>query len=162
MKANLLAVFTGVLLVASSLPAQTNSASMSPAREQINYIIRVEWKDTRGTARHLEVLTTEGSVKLDTVLQDKVKIDDSEIPITVSFNGTLNVLNSEKGRLALFLGRTIPYVTSSNSGPGGKSSSYQQRQVGLSSTFIVTFGKPLVIQSDENEKVSILVKRMDD
>jgi hypothetical protein len=31
--------------------------------------------------------------------------------------------------------------------------------VGLQSTFIITFGKPLAIQTDDNGTVSILVKR---
>jgi hypothetical protein len=32
--------------------------------------------------------------------------------------------------------------------------------VGLQSTFIVTFGKPAVIQNDENGQITALVKRM--
>jgi hypothetical protein len=153
--------------LASSLTAlcQAEAPASAPgvaARESVNYVIRVEWKDIKGGTHHLEVLTTEGSVKLDTFLPDKVKIDDNEIPITVTLSGDLRVLAADRARLNLFLGRTVPYVTSSNMlGSGGKSSSYQQRQVGLSSTFIVTFGKPVVIQSDEYEKVTILVKRAD-
>jgi hypothetical protein len=54
----------------------------------------------------------------------------------------------------------VPYVTSSFGGPGAmKSSSYSQLSVGLESTFIVTFGKPLIIQTDGNGEVSVLVKR---
>ncbi len=132
------------------------------AKDTVNYVIRVEWKDSKGATHHLEVMTTEGTVSLDTFLQDKAKIDDSEIPITISLKGTLTVLGPEKGRLNLFLGRTVPYVTSTSSGSGARTSSYQQRQVGLASTFVVTFGKPLVIQSDENEKVTLLVKRAAD
>ena len=152
----------------ASIPPPSRTIPRSPAAEEsvsketVNYVIRVDWKDSKNAAHHLEVLTTEGTVNLDTFLQDKVKIDDSEIPVTISLKGSLSVLSPEKGRLSLFLGRTVPYVTGSNIGPGGKTSSYQQRQVGLSSTFIVTFGKPVVIQSDENEKVSILVKRAED
>jgi len=61
----------------------------------------------------------------------------------------------------LFLGRTVPYVTGSFSGPGG-GSSYSQLSVGLNSNFMVTFGKPLVIQADDNGEVTLLVKRMEE
>jgi len=51
-------------------------------------------------------------------------------------------------------------MTGATKGPGGSSSStYQQLSVGMDSSFIVTFGKPLVIQGDENGQISILVKR---
>jgi hypothetical protein len=52
----------------------------------------------------------------------------------------------------------VPYVTSS--GPQ-KVSSYSQLSVGLNSRFVVTFGKPLVVQSENSGTVTILVKRMD-
>jgi hypothetical protein len=64
--------------------------------------------------------------------------------------------------LKLFLGRTLPYVTGTMTGPAGTtSSSYQQLQVGLDSTFVVVFGKPLVIQADENGAVTIMVQRQE-
>ena len=110
----------------------------------------------------LEVLTTEGHVELDTLQKNSVKINNNDVPVTLKFNGTLNAINDEKGRLQLFLGRTVPYVTStSGSGPNAMSS-YSQLSVGLQSTFVVTFGKPIVIQTDENGEISVLVKRMDD
>ena len=34
--------------------------------------------------------------------------------------------------------------------------------VGLQSTFVVKFGKPVVIQTDENGEISVLVKRIED
>lgn len=109
----------------------------------------------------LEVLTTEGNVELNTLQKNSVKINN-DVPVTLKFNGTLNAINDEKGRLQLFLGRTVPYVTStSGSGPNAMSS-YSQLSVGLQSTFVVTFGKPIVIQMDENGEISVLVKRMDD
>ena len=81
----------------------------------------------------------------------------------VKLSGSLVELNPEKGRLQLFLGRTMPYVTGTFAGSGGaSSSSYSQLSVGLNSNFVVTFGKPLVIQADDNGEVSILVKRMED
>ena len=130
-----------------------------PAREVVNFVVRVEWKDVKGTTNFLQVLTAEGNFSLNTLLADRVKINNSDIPITVTLKGDLRVLNPEKGQLNLFLGRTVPYVTSTYGSGKEASSSYQQLQVGLSSTFAVTFGRPLVIQSDQREEVSILVKR---
>ena len=131
-----------------------------PDKDIVNYVIRVEWKDaTRGT-NALQIVTTEGSFQLDTV-SGAVKINNADVPTTVKLSGQLNELNPEKGRLQLFLGRTVPYVTSTFSGPGG-GSSYSQLSVGLNSNFVVTFGQPLVIQADDNGEVTILVKRMAD
>jgi hypothetical protein len=137
--------------------------AVAPAKDPVNYLIRVEWKEPKDDPKFLEVLTTDGNFSLDTIQKTSVKINNSDIPVTLKFSGVLNTLNDEKGRLQLFLGRTVPYVTGSfNNGLGGASSSYQQLNVGLQSTFIVSFGKPLVIQNDENGQISVLVKRMKD
>lgn len=142
-------------------PIANSSGAPQPAiaKEAVNYTIRVEWKDAKKGSSAIQIVTSEGQFQLDT-LSGTTKINDSDIPNTVKLSGTLNELNPEKGRLNLFLGRTVPYVTSSNVGPAGRnSSSYSQLSVGLNSTFVVTFGKPLVIQTDDNGTVSILVKR---
>ena len=142
-------------------PARPGQVPASPdePKDPANYLITVKWTDAKAGTNSLQVLTAEGSFNLDTI-QSSVRINDSDIPTTVSFNGSISALNPEKGRLKVFLGRTVPYVTSTYSGgPGKASSSYQQLQVGLDSTFTVTFGKPLVIQADQNGEVSILVKR---
>jgi hypothetical protein len=47
------------------------------------------------------------------------------------------------------------------SGPSA-SSSWSQMNVGLESTIVVHFGKPAVIQTDENGTISVLVKRIED
>jgi len=121
----------------------------------------VEWKDTKGTGHHIELVTTEGAFNLSTFLQDKARINDTDIPITVSLEGTLNVHDSEHGRLKLFFGRTVPYITGTSTGNGGmKTSQYSQHQVGLSSVFAVTFGTSLQIQSDETDTVTLTVKRL--
>jgi len=138
-------------------PAST--ASAAPARDPVNYTIHVEWTATNDAPKFLEVLTTDGSFDLNTVQKNSVKINNNEVPITLKFSGSLTTLDDEKGRLQLFLGRTIPYVTGSyGSGPSA-SSSYSQMSAGLNSTFVVKFGQPQVIQSDENEKITVLVKR---
>jgi hypothetical protein len=72
------------------------------------------------------------------------------------FNGDLKALDAEHGRLQLFLGRAVPHVTRGGGPPG--STSIQQRQEGLSSTFIVTFGKPVLVQKDGNGAVTVLVE----
>ena len=124
-----------------------------------NYVIRVEWKDAKKSVNSLQLVTGEGTFELDTI-SGSAKIDAREIPVTVKLSGTLTTLNPGQGRLQLFLGRTVPYVTGTFAGSGGgASSSYSQMQVGLQSTFVVTYGKPLVIQADANGEVSILVMR---
>lgn len=149
--------------IASAQPSvQSVPGSPSPAvtKETVNYVIRVEWKDAKKGKNALQIVTSEGTFTVDTV-SGAVKINDSDVPTTVKLQGTLAELSPQKGRLQLFLGRTVPYVTSTiHTGAGGKaSSSYSQLSVGLNSTFVVTFGKPLVIQLDDNGEVSILVKR---
>ena len=142
-------------------PPQPSGASPSAAaaKNPVNYLIRVEWKEPKGDPRFLEVLTTEGRFELDTIQKNSVKINNNDIPVTLKLTGTLTALNDEKGRLQLFLGRTVPYVTGSTG--LGATVSYSQMSVGLDSTFIVQFGKPVVIQTDENGQISVLVKRIE-
>jgi len=111
----------------------------------------------------LQVLTSEGSFNADALEHDTMKINGPNIPTTIKLSGNLTVLGPEKARLKLFIGRTVPYMASTPHEAGGTSvPSYQQLSVGLDSTFIVTFGKPLVIQGDENGQISIMVKRDED
>jgi len=148
--------------VSMSALAQRPAAEATPpssAKETVNYIVRVQWKGEKGVTGQLQVLTAEGTFNLNTLLPEPVKINNMDIPQTVTLKGDLRVLSGEKGRINLFLGRTVPYVTSTYGSDKNASASYQQLSVGLNSTFTVTFGKPLVIQSDGKEEVSILVKR---
>ena len=131
----------------------------APAREPVNYLIRVEWKEPKSDPKSLELLTTEGNFNLDTLQKNSVKINNNDIPTTLKFSGSIIALNDEKGRLQLFLGRTVPYVTGTST---GGMSSYSQMSVGLNSTFIVKFNKPMTIQTDENGEISVLVKRIDE
>jgi hypothetical protein len=119
----------------------------------------VDWHGAQGETNSLEVLTTEGQMEFDGLQKNPVKINNNEVPATLKLTATLKALSEEKGRLQLFLGRTVPYVTGSS--PGG-SSSYSQMSVGLESTFLVTFGKPVVIQSDANGTITVLVTRLKD
>ncbi len=134
-------------------PTSTNAA---------NYVIQVQWKTANSGTNSLKLLTTEGLFSLDGMQTNRVKINNNEIPVTLRFSGMLTVMSPEKGRLNLFLGRNVPYVTGVNVGGGATSSTYQQMQVGLNSTYIVTFGKPLVVQSDDNEAITVLVTRVED
>jgi hypothetical protein len=137
-------------------------APAAAAEVPVNYLIRVEWKHAKDAPKFLEVLTTEGEFNLNTIQKNPVKIGNVDVPLTLNFQGTLHVISDTKGRLDLFLGRNVPYVTGSyGSGPNA-GSSYSQMQVGLHSSFIVTFGKSLVIQNDENGAVTVIVTRMAD
>jgi hypothetical protein len=141
-------------------PQMGQSPAAAPARDPVNYLIRVEWTEPKGDPKSLEVLTAEGNFELDTLQKASVKINDTDIPVTLRFNGTLNEINENKGRLQFYLGRTVPYVTGTGGVPGAISS-YSQMNVGLQSAFIVTYGKPVVVQSDENGDISVLVKRIE-
>jgi hypothetical protein len=130
-------------------------------KDTANFLITVTWNDAKAGTNSLQVLSAEGSFNLDTI-QSSVRINNADIPTTVSFNGTITPLGPEKARLKIFLGRTVPYVTSTFSGgAGAQSSSYQQMRVGLDSAFTVTFDKPMVVQADQNGEVSVLVKRQE-
>ena len=143
-------------------PNQPPGMQQPMPKEPVNYVIRVEWKDAKKSTNALQIVTSEGSFELNTI-SGAVKINNSDVPTTVKLSGQLVELSPEKGRLQLFLGRTVPYVTSNYTGSGGgNGSSYSQLSVGLNSNFMVTFGKPLVIQADDNGEVTILVKRMGD
>jgi hypothetical protein len=163
----LLPLLSILLISAVAAPAQFTPATPAkppalPVKPLCNYLLQVEWKSKTET-NAVKVLTTEGQFNLDALQGAKVKINNNDIPVTLRLSGTLTVLSPDtKGQLTLFLGRTVPYVTGASSGPGGMASSYQQMQVGLNSTYIVTFGKPLLIQSDGNEEVTILVSRQED
>ena len=153
------------LLVAVAGHAQPQPAAPSPAvapaKAPVNYLIRVEWKEPKSDPKFLEVLTTEGRVELDTIQKNTVKINNNDIPVTLKLSGTLTALSDEKGRLQLFLGRTVPYVTGTMGFGPAAGSSYSQMSVGLDSTFMVQFGKPVIIQTDENGQISVLVKRIE-
>jgi hypothetical protein len=120
-----------------------------------NYLVRVEWKDTNGPAGAIEVLTAEGQFQVSSSFPGSVA--GGSAPSTpVTLNGTLKAPNAEQGKLQLFLGRT---VSENVGGPAQNLPSIQQRQQGLTVTFFVTFGKPVVAQKDVNGEVSVLVKK---
>ena len=140
-------------------PSMASPTTMS-TNEPANYVISVQWKDTKLGSTFVQMMTAEGPFNLDALEHGTMKINGPDIPTTLKLSGSLTVLNPEKGRLKLFIGRTVPYMTGASQGPNGTTPpSYQQLSVGLDSTFIVTFGKPLVIQGDENGQISIMVKR---
>jgi len=145
--------------IAGRADTGNQSTPAAAAKPPANYRIHVDWHGAQGETNSLEVLTAEGQVELDTLQKNSVKINNNDIPVTLKLNATLKVLDDQKGQLQMFLGRTVPYVTSTN--PMGNSS-YSQMSVGLQSSFIVTFGKPDVIQSDENGTITVLVTRLDE
>jgi hypothetical protein len=103
----------------------------------------------------IEVLTAEGQFQVSSSFPGSVAGEPA--PSTpVSLNGTLKALSAEQGHFQLFLGRT---VSENVGGFGQKSPSIQQRQEGLTVTFFVTFGKPVVARKDANGEVSVLVQK---
>jgi hypothetical protein len=149
----MLGFFLGQSANSFASPADTNSP--------VNFVIKVDAKDGKGNISSLQVTTVAGSFELDTLQKASVKINNADIPTTLKMSGTLTPMNEQKGLLKLFLGRTVPYVTSTiNTGSTvGASSTYSQISVGLNSVFVVTFGRPLVVQVDDSGEVSVLVTR---
>lgn len=144
--------------------APTPSTLSQPAAikaEAVNYIVHVQWKDAKGTTNLFQIVTVAGEFKMDAIQPLSVKINNSDVPVIVTLTGRLTVLSPEKGQIYLALGKKMPIVTST-SGAGRTNSpvsSYQYCDFGLKSTVVITFGKQLVIQADENGEVSLLVKR---
>jgi hypothetical protein len=132
-------------------------AALTDTNAPANYVIKVLMKDAKGEVTTMQVTTMAGSFDLDTLQKNSVKINNSDIPSTLKMSGGLTTINEQKGMLKLFLGRTVPYVTSSSS--NGSVASYSQISVGLNAAFVVTFGKPLVIQVDDSGEVTVLVTR---
>jgi hypothetical protein len=143
---------------APAAPPSHERVAEMVAKQSVNYLVRVDWLQPKGESKFLEVLTTEGAFNVNTIQKNPVKINNNDIPVTLNLQGTLTAINDEKGRLQLYLGRTVPYVTSTK--PDG-ASSYSQLSVGLNSNIIVTYGKPVIIQNDENGQISVLVRRVD-
>jgi len=145
------------------MPGALPPGSAPPAnveRDSVNYLVRVEWKAPKTESKSLEVLTTEGQFNLSTIEKNPVKINGNDVPTTLKFTGSISPIGTDKARVRFFLGRTVPYITSTfNNGSVGSSSSYQQMSVGLDSTFIVKLGKSVVVQNDENGQISVLVTR---
>ena len=140
-------------------PHSLGVTSSAVAPDTANYLIRIEWKEPKSDPKFLEVLTGEGRFSLDTIQKNPVKINGNDVPATLKFTGTLDAISDEKGRLELFLGRTVPYVTGLFANGG---STYSQLSVGLQSSVNVKFGKSMTIQNDENGEISVLVKRIAD
>ena len=134
-------------------PAFTNTS---------NYAIQIQWKTSKSETNFLRVLTTDGLFNLDIVQTNRVKVNNNEIPVGLHCSGMLSVISPEKARLNLALGRNVPYVTGVNVGGGATSSTHQQLQAALNATYVVTFGKPMVIQSDGTEEVTLLVTKLED
>lgn len=158
-KIHLLLIVLFAAVVCQAQP--TSSDPKSGAPDTSNYNIHVAWIDDQGQSNSLDVLTAEGQFDLNTIAKNSAKIDDYEVPVTTKFSGDIKVFNADKGRLKLFLGRTIPYVTGKYHNGSQASSSYSQLSVGLDSAFNVTFGKPLVIQTDASGQITILVSRVE-
>ncbi|HXR05207.1 MAG TPA: hypothetical protein VN836_10920 [Verrucomicrobiae bacterium] len=158
------AIVTALWTAAGQAAPPAASAGTPPTatntNEPANYVISVQWKDTKLGSSFVQMMTADGPFNLDALEHDTMKINGPDVPTTLKLSGDLTVLNAQKGRLKLFIGRTVPYMMGSPKASGGTAApSYQQLSVGLDATFIVTFGKPLVIQGDENGQISILVKR---
>jgi hypothetical protein len=133
--------------------------SLANTNVPVNYVIKVLMKDPKGNEDSLQVTTIDGSFELDTILKNSVKTN-SAVPTTLRLTGTLTPIDDKKALVKFFLGHGIAYVSSSYN--NGAPPSYGQMSVGLNSTFVVTYGKSLLVQSDDSGEVSVLVTREKD
>lgn len=140
-----------------AFPGSGTSSVATPVNHPVNYVLHVDWKPNKGATNSVQLLTTEGTFRLDTSQPSAVNVGDSELPITVNVSGDLKALNAQQGRVQLFLGRSVPFLARGGGPPGAPS--VQQRQEGLTLAFIVSFGKPVLIQKDANGEISVLVER---
>lgn len=119
----------------------------------VNYLLALELDPVKGEPRQWKYVTTEGDLAISSLSKEGVRMDDHEIPVSVSFDATIQALTEEKCRVKLFLGRSVPYVT-------GRST-VQQVQVGFSGTVVLESGKPLVVQDDDSQRVTVTLTRLD-
>ena len=150
-----ISVLSVVMFQSTPLLAAPSADTNAP----VNYVVKVLMEDSKGETSSIQVTTVEGSFTLDTIQKNSVKISGTDIPTTLKLEGTLTALSNQKGLLKIYLGHTVPYVTSTSN--NGGFSSYSQLSVGLDSSFVVTYGKPLVVQLDDSGEVSVLVTRED-
>jgi len=73
------------------------SPPTTSTNEPANYIISVQWKDTKLGSSFVQMMTTEGAFNLDALEHSTMKINGPEIPTTLKLSGSLTVLNPEKG-----------------------------------------------------------------
>ncbi len=150
--------FLALALLGLCLGQTANSfAAPADTNAPVNFVIKVQARDAKGTVTSLQVTTLAGEFELDTLQKASAKINNAEIPSTLKLSGTLTPINDQKGLLKLFLGRTVPYVTGTLN--NGSAASYAQMSVGLNSSFVVRFGQPLVVQVDDSGEVTVLVTR---
>ena len=143
-------------------PSPSKPMAAVASEDNFNYAIDIQWKTSKSETNFLRLVTTDGAFTLDTVQTNRVKVNNNDVPVSLHCSGMLRVTSYEKARLNLALNRNVPYVTGVNIGGGVTGSTYQQLQAGLNSTYVVTFGKPLVIQSDGNEEITLLVTRLEE
>jgi hypothetical protein len=165
MKTAIISLLVGLsAFIFEVMPTHASPTPPQPyaATNAADYVVRVTWTRDKDTTQFLQVMTTEGNFQLSTSLPTAAAVQATQVQVpssNVNFGGELKVINSEQARLSVSLGRSVPIIEGHTGPSGSSTSTYQWHQEGLSSSFIVTFGKPMVIQKDPNGEVSVLVKR---
>ena len=133
-----------------------------------NYLVTLELKPATGDSRQWKYVTTEGTLDISTVSEEGVAIDQHAVPVSMSFTATIRAITENKCHVKLFLGRSVPYVTGftnsgspAGGGPRVTRSQIQQIQVGLSTAVVLESGKPLVVQDDDGQRVTVTLTRLD-
>lgn len=154
-----MAGLSGVTLTALPAHADSTASQQSPSTNAADYTVVVTWKTKDGdTDQFLQVMTTEGGFQVNTVLPHLAMVAGAHTPESeVSFHGELKAVASNRAKLSADLSRSVPAVEAYAG--SSRVAGYQMHQESLSSTLIVTFGKPVVIQRDGNGEISVLVTR---
>lgn len=151
----------------STSRASLSSTSMDESGEPVvegvvNYRITLEIKEPGLEARVWKYVATDGDLEINSLMRETVKIDADQLPRVVTLNATLRTVSEDTCRVKLLVGRTVPFVTgvSGSAGAATTRSQIQQVQVGFSGTVLLDMGKPLVVQDDDSQRMTVTLERM--
>jgi hypothetical protein len=129
----------------------------------VNYRITLEIKEPGSEPRVWKYVATDGDLEINSLMRETVKIDNYELPRTVTFSATLRTVSEDTCRVKLLIGRTVPFVSGSSGSAGGATTrtQIQQFQVGFSGTVLLEVGKPLMVQDDDSQRMTVRLDRVD-
>ena len=73
------------------------SPRIASTNEPANYVISVQWKDTKLGSSFVQMMTAEGPFNLDALEHSTMKINGPEIPTTIRLSGDLTCAESGQG-----------------------------------------------------------------
>jgi len=146
--------------IAREAASQPGSHQAPPKTFDTNYRIKVNCF-TGGKLSSISLVTADQKFSYQGLGKGAV-IDGNALPTTITFEGELSKETDDSIFLEYFLGRTMPYPTTSHHGSstGTSFSTIQQLQVGIKNGATFQFGKPLKVVKSSGEKISITISKM--